>query len=542
MKRIIGLTPWLVALVGILSAGNPVYHPVNCSSRPDWKEVPFFPNAAGGGWISPEPIAISENDEVFPRIAVDSAGTLWCALQSSALSYNGGYSTIEIYRSTTNGTAWELQGYIAMDFANLSEPAMTVDVGSGRMFLAFLAKFEWATDYDLAWATYDIQAETLANFQTDWLESSSDAISGSPVVMTERGYAANYAFVAWSQNRRVGSTYYFTVKLASTGDGGANWTTYTLKEDTNKYLGQVCGTAGDSLYPAVMVGFRRNAANMVGDSSKIACLAVSYDRGINWTITTKDFSPRYVHQISVVRAFGSAYTVWAIQLAPTALNSDIYICYSDDNSTSLMAEYYLEDSDALDSRMPVVTVDVMQDNDATSTYFYLADYRGAPGAANGNCLFKMTWVSGATSASAWLPSKSSDTLVIGNQKAFSVDIANRGGITMTSLNDAPAIAWCHEYSSTDHDIYFAATVDPAHDNTAEDAMGGKRVFLRNTVNRGLLLFTVPDDMAGAEIGFYSPDGRLEAKRPLANEIEVGLPSGVYFWRVGTFTGRLVIRR
>jgi len=531
----------MVTLVGILSAGNPTYHPARCSSRLAWKEAPFFPNVAGGGWIAPEPIAISGDDELSPRIAVDGSGTLWCALQSSA-SYNGGYSTIEIYRSTTSGTAWERQGYIAMDFAYLSEPSMAVDVGSGRMFLAFLAKFEWASDYDLAWATYDIQADTLANFQSGWLESSSDAISGSPAVMTERGYAANYAFIAWSQNRRVGPTYYFTINLASTSDGGANWTTCAIKEDTNRYLGQVCVTAGDSLYPAVMVGFKRNPVNLLADSSKIACLAVSSDRGATWNITTKDFSPCYVHQISVVRAFGSAYTVWAIQLAPTAINSDIYICYSDDNSSSLISEYYLEDLVTLDSRMPVVTLEVMQDNDPTSTYFYLVAYRGAPGAANGNCLFKMSWVANATAASAWLAPKGSDSVVIGNQKAFSVDLANRGGISMTSLDEAPAIAWCHEYDATDHDIYFAMTADPAHDNLSENAAGARRVFLRNPVNRGLLLFAVPDDMAGAELRFYATDGKLVARRPLAPEIEVGLPSGVYFWRVGSFTGRMVIEK
>ena len=539
MKRITQLTAWMVALVGVVSAGNLAYHPVRSFSRPGLKDIPFYPNAAGGGWTSPEPVAISGDDEVAPRIAVDGSGNLWCAVQSSA-SYNGGYSTIEIYRSTAGGTAWERQGYIAMDFAYLSEPAISVDVGSGRMFLAFLVKFDWASDYDLAWATYDIQDDTLANFQYGWLESSSDAISGSPAVATERGYSANYAFIAWSQNRRVGATYYFTIRMASTGNGGATWTTYTLREDTNRYTGQVCITAGDSAFPAVMVGFKRNSAGMVGDSSKEAYLTVSSDRGSSWTTITRDFSPYYVHQISVARAMGSGHTLWAIQVAKSASDSDIYICYSDDNSTSLTSEYYLEGTDTQDSRMPVVAVDGLQYNNLPSTYFYLTYYAGAPGAASGNCLFKMAWVASATSASAWLPPKGSDSLIIGNLKSFSVDVANRGGISMTSLNDAPAIAWWHEYGATDHDIYFAKTVNPAHDNASESSVDGKRIFLRNPVNRGRLLFSFPDDMAGAELSIYSPDGREVARVPLAREIEVNLPSGSYIWQVGGFTGRAVI--
>ncbi len=541
MKRIIGLIPWMVVLVDTLGATGPIHHSATAFSRQSWKDIPFFPNAAGGGWTSPSPLATSTEDELYPRIAVDSAGNLWCAVQSSA-SYNGGYSTIEIYRSTNIGVDWERQAYISVDFAYLSDPSMTVDPASDRMFLAFLAKFDWASDYDLAWATYDIQDDTLANFQSGWLESSSDAISGSPVVMTERGYATNCAFVAWSQNRRVGSTYYFTVKLASSTDGGANWTTNIIKEDTNKYLGQVCGTAGDNLYPVVMVGFKRNGTNMVGDSSKLACLAVSYDRGANWTITTKDFSPYYVHQISVARAMGTPYTAWAIQVAKTSSNSDIYICYSDDNGTSLAAEYYLEESDALDSRMPVLAVDAMQYNDRASTYFYIAAYRGAPGASNGNCLFKMTWVFGATAASSWLAPKGSDSLVIGNLKAFSVDIANRGGISMTSLNDAPAIAWCHEYGATDHDIYFSGTADPAHDNTAEGKSGARGVSLRNPVNSGSFLFSFPDRMSGEIVSFYGPDGSLAARRPLTREICLEVPSGIYFWRVGSFAGKAAVYR
>ncbi|MGC8893530.1 MAG: hypothetical protein ACP5QG_01625 [candidate division WOR-3 bacterium] len=541
MKRIIEWILWMTALVGALRAAAPVHHSASSFSRPGWKDIPFYPNAAGGGWVSPQAIATSVEDETYPKIAVDGSGNLWCALQSSA-SYNGGYGTIEIYRSTNNGADWLLQAYISMDFAYLSDPAMTIDVASGRMFMAFLVKFDWASDYDLAWATYDIQADTLANFQTGWLESSSDAISGSPAVTTEKGYAANYAFVAWSQNRRVGATYYFTVKLASTSDGGFTWNTMTLKEDTNKYLGQVCAAAGDSLYPAVMIGFKRNASNMVGDSAKLACLAVSYDRGFSWTITEKDFSPHYVHQISIARAFGSGYTLFAIQVAKTASNSDIYIRYYGDNGSSLIAEYYLEESVSLDSRMPVVAVDAMQYNDRASTYFYIATYRGTPGAANGNCLFKMAWVSSATAASAWLAPKGSDSLVIGNLKAFSVDIANRGYLSMTSVNDAPAIVWCHEYGASDHDIYFANTTDPAHDNLAENPANAGCVLLRNPVNRGLLLFLVPNDMAGAEICFYSPDGRLAARRPLCPELDPGLPSGVYLWLAGSFTGKTAIQR
>ncbi len=539
MKRI--LIHWIIIPVGGLSAAAPVYHPATALSRYDWKDIPFFPNAAGGGWTYPSPVATSSDDELYPRIAADSFGNLWCILQSSA-SYNGGYSTIEIYRSTNRGTDWQPHGYISMDFGNLSDPAMAIDVGSGRMFLAFLVKFEWASDYDLAWATFDIQTDTLVNFQSGWLESSSDAISGSPAVITERGYAANYAFVAWSQNRRVGPTYYFAVKVASTGDGGANWSTYTLKEDTNKYLGQVCGSAGDSLYPAVMIGFRRNSVNMLADSSKIACLAVSTDRGSNWTITQKSFSPYYIRQISVARALGSGYTVWAIQVAKTASNSDIYICYSDDNSTSFMSEYYLEESDTLDSRMPVVAVDGMQYNDRASIYFYLATYRGDTGAANGNCLFKMTWVSGASAASAWLAPKGSDSLVIGNLKPFSVDISDRGYIDMTSANDAPAIAWCHEYGATDHDIYFAITVDPAHDNLSESAVGPGRVFLRNPVNQGEFLFSYPLTMEGERVSFYAMDGSCVAKTTLRRAISLELPSGIYFWRVGSFKGKATVQR
>lgn len=539
MKRITQLTLWTVALVGALSAGNPTYYPVRSFSRPGWKEVPFYPNAAGGGWVSPQAVAISGEDELAPRIAVDGSGNLWCAVQSSG-SYNGGYSTIEIYRSTAGGMVWERQGYIAMEFAHLSEPAMTVDVGSDRMYLAFLVKFEWASDYDLAWATWDIQDDTLANFQTGWLESSSDAISGSPAVATERGYSANYAFIAWSQNRRVGATYYFTIRMASTGDGGATWTTYTLREDTNRYTGQVCITAGDNICPGVMVGFKRNSSGLVGDSSKVAYLAVSSDRGSTWSTISRDFSPHYIHQMSVARAMGSGHTLWAIQVAKSASNSDIYICYSDDNSASFIAEYYLEESDSLDSRMPVVAVDGLQYNSMQSTYFYIAHYRGVPGAANGNCLFKMAWVGSAISASAWLPSKGSDSLIIGNLKSFSVDLANRGGISMTSLNDAPAIVWWHEYSATDHDIYFAKTVNPAHDNISESSAETKGILLTNPVNRGRLLFTFPDHMAGAELCLYSPDGRQVARKPLSKEVEVSLPSGVYIWRARGFTGRTVI--
>jgi len=190
--------------------------------------------------------------------------------------------------------------------------------------------------------------------------------------------------------------------------------------------------------------------------------------------------------------------------------------------------------------MPVVAVDGLQYNNLPSTYFYLTYYAGAPGAASGNCLFKMAWVASATSASAWLPPKGSDSLIIGNLKSFSVDVANRGGISMTSLNDAPAIVWWHEYSATDHDIYFAKTVNPAHDNASESSVDGKRIFLRNPVNRGRLLFSFPDDMAGAELSIYSPDGREVARVPLAREIEVNLPSGSYIWQVGGFTGRAVI--
>ncbi|MEO0181595.1 MAG: hypothetical protein ABIM74_09855 [candidate division WOR-3 bacterium] len=542
MKSEIALT---LAILGTAGAAAPVHHPYKGASRSEHKEFALFPELAGGGWIPPKAIASSDDDEIFPKIAPDGSGNLWCVLQSSA-SYNSGYSTIEIYRSTDDGMTWERQAYINVDFANLSEPAIAVDVGANRMYLAFLVKFEWASDYDLAWASYDIQADTLANFQSGWLESSSDAISGSPAVATERGYTTNYAFVAWSQNRRVGATYYYTVKLAATGDLGASWTTYTLREDTNRYLGQVCIGAGDSIYPALMVGFKRNPSNLLADSSKIACFWVSYDRGLSWNSLERNFSPYYVHQISTARAFGWPYAVWAVQVAKSSTNSDIYLCYSDDNSTSLLAEYYIEDQVTLDSRMPCVVADGMAESNPRSSYFYLATYRGNPGAGNGNCVFKIAWAHGATEAYKWFPSKGTDTIVIENQKAFSVDIANRGNISLSSFlfgaDYSPAITWCHEYGPTDHDIYFARTLQPAHDATDESPAVSGRIELLNTVNRGLLIFRVPDEMVGQPIKLYGADGRLVAQKPLERDLRFEVPSGVYIWQSCEFYGKTLIQR
>ncbi|MEO0145655.1 MAG: hypothetical protein ABIM19_02345 [candidate division WOR-3 bacterium] len=524
------------------------------------KYSPFRPLAPGDGWIPPTNVRYTAEDEWTPMIAVDANGVLWATNNCVWASYNGYYSTVEICRSTDQGSTWTRTNYIYLTGVDLGDPVIAIDVGRNpnKMYLSFWA--DYFTDYDMAWATYDISGTSLTNFSSGWLESSPSYNSGPSIAMVERGYATNYAFIAWEFQS--GSQY--SIRVARTTNYGSSWSILDAYAPfSGWYCGQVWGNAGNNTNPCVLINYKLNIGSSSWSTATVAGLLVSTDRGASWPINWQaNFSPNYIFQTASAIGFGTNYVVWAIQVNPNSSDGNIYIYYSTDRCASWSTGYYLENDmiTPKDSRMPIVYADGMQQTNFTSRYFYIGFYRETNSLSGiGNYFFKMAPVSSASSASSWIKPPNADTFAIANENQYSVKESNWAQLHLTSFirngGYTPGLVWNHEYSSTDHDIHFTRTLDPLYEDIGEDA-GSSEFYARQiggpSGDKLLLEIGLPEGGL-VNLTIYEPTGRTMFSDELNLSAGVhriqkdihGLSPGVYFLRVsaqmGEVMGKIMVR-
>jgi len=516
------------------------------------EETPFAPREngesagpmfQGDGWILPtNVIADPAEDNWTPMVAVDGNGVLWCTENTFETGY---YAAVGIYYSTDQGLSWNFRTYIAAS-VDLGDPVIAIDVqrSPNKMYLSFWADYSFILpDYDMGYFTLDISGTSLINGAGGWLETSIPDVAGPSIVMVERGYATNYAFIAWENNN--GST--FQVRVARSINYGSSWTTSNIQSLSSQYIGQVWGNAGNNTNPCILVNYKQNTSGTDWSQATQAVLAYSTDRGASYTLRTRDFSPSYIFQTSSAIGFGTNYVVWAVQVNPNISDGNIFIRYSTDRCNTWGSEYYIENSPlGMDSRMPMVVVDGMQQYNFTSQNFYIGFYRetGA-GSGDGNYFFKMCPVNAATAAASWVPPSNADSFAILDEASYDVKEANWAQLHLTSMirngGYTPALVWNHEVSTSDHNIHFTRAIDPVYIGVNE-GKAENILVLRNPVSHGTLNFVVPPAMAGQSLVFYGSDGRVVHETALAAQVSLNLPSGVYFWKTGEVSGKVVLEK
>ncbi len=517
-----------------------------------WNEYsPFFPMDPGDGWIPPSGVITDPGEDNWtPMIAVDANGVLWCTENTFESEY---YAAVGIYYSTDQGSTWNFRTYIVAS-VDLGDPVIAIDVqrNPNKMYVSF-----WA-DYDIGYFTFDISGTSLLNGTGNWLETSVNDVAGPSIAIIERGYTTNYAFIAWENNN--GSSY--QIRVARTTDYGASWTTSIVQSATNQYLGQVWGNAGNNTNPCVMITYKQNPNGTDWTQATRAVLAYSTNRGASYTTTTRDFAGSgYVFQTASAIGFGSNYVVWAIQVNPSSSDGNIFIRYSTDRCASWANEYYLENSPlSVDSRMPIVYADGMQNYNYTSQFFYIGFFRETiAGSGLGNYFFKMVPVSAATSAGNWVKPAQADSFAIANEAAYSVKEANWAQLHLTSFirsgGYVAGLVWNHEASLSNHDIYFTRPLQPLYEDVKESV--GPSVFFVHQLSgapRGKLLLEIglPSESM-VSLTLYDATGRaalsdgfeLGAGIHHIQKDIAGLSPGVYFLMVsaqmGEVIGKVMIR-
>jgi|GEM_PF-1877769 len=521
------------------------------------KYTPFYPMANGDGWIPPVSVATDPNrDEWTPMIAVDAAGVLWCTVNVIQQEY---YDAVGIYYSTDKGSTWNFRTFIA-GYVDLGDPVIAIDVGRSpnRMYIGFWGYYGY-NDYDAGWFTLDISGTTLTTVSSGWFETSTPNVSGPSIAMVERGYNPNYVFMAWEYWYSQSNQY--VIRVARSSDG-VSWTQNDVYQPApGRYCGQVWGNAGNNTNPAILINYKYNPSGTDWATATVAGLLISTNRGGSWS--NQQYTPGgNIFQTSSAIGYGTNNMVWAIQTNPNSNDGNILIRYSTDRGSTWTATYYIENSPlTIDSRMPIVYADGMQQTNYTSQLFYLGFYRETvSGSGRGNYYFKVAPVSSATTASSWVCPKGVDSFAIANEASYSVQEANWAQLHLVPFifngGYAPGLVWNHQTSASNHDIFFTRPIAPLYEEVNEDGSAEPGFYVHQisnpATNKLLLEIGLPSD-SRVNLVLYGSDGRtvlsdgfeFEAGRHQIQKDISRLPAGVYFLKVsaqmGEVSGKIMVK-
>ncbi len=473
-----------------------------------------------GGWKPPGTVSNSYDDEVSPRLAFDDYGVLWAIVNNLSATF----WEVRLYYSTDMGLTWNYYTTVSGDSCNMQAPVLAYDPYKDVLLFAFTGQVADGS-YQVGICAWDvIDTAQLSGFRYVCYKGVGDV--SSPALAVERFHAPNYAFCSF---KYVVDTVQYILVYRCTDLDSFNWQQVASWSGSGCYARQLWANASDRVVQTTFI------AGPDTNNPVCAYYAFSTTRGDTWQLMYLDASSvGSVYSASSAAALGSDYAVWAVQI-----NEDLYVLYSTDNGSSWPYGYWLEADTSVSCRTPLVLADGGQGK-GLSAYFYLLTYW------NGNLWFRMAPVDGTSAADSWVPPSGKNEFLIPDSQLADYSVWGalwptqlHGTVVPTDGGYGLATIWTHEFSASDHDISYTRSEGALFMETQESFFA-EEVRLLTPVSSGEVKFDFPPEWEGRELSIYDPRGSLLLKTHLKRVLRVSLPDGLYLWRTGKYSGKLML--